>query len=350
MAKSLVMAAPQNCARCGGTVPVLRSSNSRLCGKCLLAWVSELGEPAVGTSHPEPLWDAGALTLEPYVLIAEIGRGGMGVIYRAIHRETREVVALKTILPQNAENPETLARFQREADVAQSFDHPHTMPILAVGNSEHGVPFFTMPLAPGGSLRHLIVKYRWRWRQIAELMVKIASAIQHAHQRGVLHRDIKPGNILFTEDHTPLVTDFGFAKLLVGSDDLTRAYDVFGTPGYVAPEQVAGKTRDLTVAADVYSLGAVFYELLTGRPPFLGNDPLGVLRQVTTRIPVRPRLFSPTVPEALEQICLRCLERAPTDRYASARELVDDLECWLDGRAVKPRPTLCGAPSSAYCW
>ena len=262
----------------------------------------------------------------------------MGVIYRAVHRGTHKEVALKTVLPQHAGDSEVQARFRREAETAQSFDHPHTMPILEVGCSETGLPFFAMPLALAGNLHHLKAKYRWRWRRIAELVAKVAAAVHHAHRRGVLHRDIKPSNILFAEDHEPLIADFGLAKPLVDSNDLTRSCAVLGTPNYVAPEQAAGRTRNLAATADVYSLGAVLYELLTGRPPFTGDNALDVLRKVNTKTPVRPRRLMPTVPEALEQICLRCLERDPTNRYPSARKLADDLERWLDGRAVTPRP------------
>lgn len=283
------------------------------------------------------MWTDDTPMLGAYALVEEIGRGGMGVIYRAVHRRTHEVVALKTVLPQYEDCPETLARFQREAETAQSFNHPHSMPVLEVGSSERSIPFFTMPLASGGGLHHLLAKYRRRWRQIAELMAKVARAVHHAHSRGVLHRDIKPGNILFTEDHEPLVTDFGLAKPLTGSDDLTRSYAMLGTPSYVAPEQAAGKPRELTAAADIYSLGAVFYELLTGRPPFVGDNPLSVLQQIGKKPPVHPRRLDPAVPAALANISLRCLERHPSDRYASARDFADDLERWLNGGKIVRR-------------
>ena len=303
----------------------------------MLAEAFESCEPSFGPTDPGPLWNGDMPVLGHYALVKEVGRGGMGVIYRAVHRQTHEVVALKTVLPQYAADSEILARFQREAETARSFDHPHTMPILEVGCAEESVPFFTMPLAPGGSLHHLNAKYRGRWRQIAELMVKVASAVHHAHHRGVLHRDLKPGNILFTEDHEPLVADFGLAKPLTGSDDLTRSCVVLGTPNYVAPEQAAGKTRELSAATDTYSLGAILFELLTGRPPFVGNNPLEVLEQIGRKAPVCPRLLVATVPEPLERICMRCLERAPGERYASAQVLAEDLQRWLDGRPILTR-------------
>ncbi len=326
------------CVNCGGRASGLATGKSRLCESCVLAWAFEPCEPSADTTDPTPSWESDAPVLGPYVLVEEIGRGGMGVIYRAVHRETREVVALKTVLPQYADDPEILARFRREAETAQNLDHPHTMPILEIGCSEKGMSFFTMPLALGGSLHHLNAKYRGRWQRIAELMVKVARAVHHAHLRGILHRDIKPGNILFTEEHEPLIADFGLAKPLIGSNDLTRSCTVLGTPNYVAPEQIAGKASDLTAATDVYGLGAVLFELLTGRPPFVGNNSLEVLEQIGKRPAIRSSRLVSGVPKGLDQICARCLERLPTNRYLSAGDLANDLECWLDGRPIADLP------------
>lgn len=329
------------CAACQRNAVLPLRTGSRLCEHCLLGLALdplEFAGDAFDADTTTPC--LASRTLGPYTLTEEIGRGGMGVIYRAVHRETSETVAVKTILPQYEGCAETLARFRREAEAAQSLDHLYSMPIHEIGCSDQAVPFFSMKLAHGGSLHQLNGKYRGRWRQTAELMVKVSQAVHHAHCRGILHRDIKPGNILFTEDHEPLVTDFGLAKPLTGADDLTRSCAVLGTPSYVAPEQAAGKTRELTAAADIYSLGAVLYELLTGRPPFIGDNPLQVLEQVGRAIPVRPRRLTPTVPEVLDRICMRCLERVPKDRYASAQEFGDDLERWLDGAQLAPRPAV----------
>ncbi|MBE7158131.1 MAG: protein kinase, partial [Rhodospirillales bacterium] len=190
--RSVDLCVAPKCLKCGRAALVLPSITSRICERCMLAWAFEPCEVPVAEPEPEPSWNSDAPGLGPYVVLEEIGRGGMGVIYRAVHRETHEVVALKTILPQYADDAETVARFRREAETAQGLEHPHTMPILAVGSSDEGVPFFAMPLALGGGLHQLKARYHRRWRRIAELMVKVSRAVHHAHTRGVLHRDIKP--------------------------------------------------------------------------------------------------------------------------------------------------------------
>ncbi len=283
-------------------------------------------------------WLQDAPKMGAYSLIEEIGRGGQGIIYRAVHRETRRIVAIKTLLSEDAGTLEALERFRREALAAQSLDHPYSMPIYEIGTSTEGLPYFCMKLASGGSLHHLKAKYRGRWRQIAELLVKIATAVHHAHRQGILHRDLKPGNILFTEDHEPMVTDFGLVKHLTGSDDLTRSCAVLGTPNYVSPEQASGNTRKVTAATDIYSLGAILFELLTDRPPFVGENPLDVLRQVAEQSPLKPTRYAPLVPKALETICMRCLRRRPEDRYDSAKDLENDLVRWLEGRKIGSLP------------
>ncbi len=327
------------CRICQNEFSLSVSTGTRVCELCLLNPPLETADPSARDADQErqPL-PPEISRLGPYILLEEIGRGGQGVIYRAAHCETNEILAVKTVLPQESASLETLTRFQREAAAGQSLDHPYAMPVREIGCSVEGRPYFSMKLATGGSLHHLGVKYRGRWRQIAELLVKISKAVQHAHNRGILHRDLKPGNILFTEDHEPLVTDFGLAKQFTGSDDLTQSCIVLGTPSYVSPEQAAGRTRDLTAASDIYSLGAILFDLLTGQPPFTGDNLLDVLQQVTHRSPRRPRSLVPTVPDALETICLRCLERQPENRYRSVQGLVDDLENWLHGRKVSSRP------------
>ena len=336
----------QTCPRCGASSFAATRVKTALCERCLLDLALQplSAEQCAGKdrrprqSDPMPVSDPGQ-TLGSYFVVEEIGRGGMGIIYRGRHKETGDTVALKTIPASHIGCEEILVRFRREAEAVSSLVHSHIMPIYEVGSDEAGTPFFSMKLAVGGSLHQLREKYRGRWRQIAELMEKISKAIHHAHEMGILHRDLKPGNILFTEDQEPLITDFGLAKALTGSDDLTQSCAVLGTPNYVSPEQAAGQTRDIGPASDVYSLGAILFELLTGRPPFTGDNPLEVLQQISTRSPQRPRKLVPAVPKTLEVICLRCLERWPEDRYHSAAGFAADLGRWLQGRQITSEPT-----------
>ncbi len=205
-----------------------------------------------------------------YDILAELGRGGMGVIYKARHRQTRRIVALKRVLDYHADSAETVARFRREAEAVASLDHPNILPIYDVGEFK-GLPFFTMKLATGGSLQEAKRALRDDPRHCVWLLARVARAVQHAHAQGILHRDLKPGNILLDGWREPLVSDFGLAKWLHSSTDLTRTLTVFGTPGYIAPEQAGGPSAGLRPAADIYSLGAILFDLLTGRPPFLGR-------------------------------------------------------------------------------
>ena len=222
---------------------------------------------------PDTQWRLGN-----YEIMEEIGRGGMGIIYRARQRHSRRIVALKRILSYHADSHETLTRFRREAEAAASLDHPNILPIYEVGESE-GVPFFSMKFATGGSLQQAGAALRQEPRQCLRIVAKVARAVQYAHRQGILHRDLKPGNILLDSLGEPLVSDFGLAKWLDASSDLTRTLTIFGTPGYIAPEQAQGRAAHLKPAADVYSLGAILFNLLAGRPPFLGENALAVIHQ-----------------------------------------------------------------------
>lgn len=327
-----------NCPNCARPSTLRRTQHISICEFCLFGLALDSDVPPIaGATDGSVTSPRSSFQIGNYSVLEEIGRGAMGVIYRAVHRATQEVVAIKTVLPEDQGNAEVLERFRREALAASSLDHPHSMPIYEVGCTEMDIPYFSMKLAEGGSLHDLGAKYRGRWRQSAELMVKISHAVHQAHERGLLHRDLKPSNILFTRDHEPLVTDYGLVKELAGSDRLTHSHAMLGTPSYIAPEQAAGKTRNLTVGADVYSLGAILFELLTGRPPFVGDNVLEILQQVTRRFPVRPRKIVRSIPKDLESICMRCLEREPADRYTSALDLADELETWLDGRRINSR-------------
>jgi len=273
-----------------------------------------------------------------YQILEEIGRGGMGVIYRARQRHSRRIVALKRILSYQADSQETLVRFRREAEAAASLDHPNILPIYEVSESEDGLPFFSMKFAAGGSLLDAAPALRNEPRRSVALMAKVTRAVQYAHLQGILHRDLKPGNILLDARGEPLVSDFGLAKWLDTSSDLTRTLTIFGTPGYIAPEQAKRSAANLTPTADVYSLGAILFDLFTDRPPFLGEHALAVIQQASEKPAPKLRSLIPGFDRDLETICAKCLEREPHARYRSAGDLAEDLERWLEGRPIIARP------------
>jgi WD40 repeat protein len=265
--------------------------------------------------------------------LEEIARGGMGVVYRARQRRLGRVVALKMILAGQFASPEAVQRFCSEAKNVARLDHPHIVPVHEVGE-HNGLPYFSMKYIDGSSL---VQRPPTAAREIAGLMAKVARAVHHAHQRGILHRDIKPGNILLDGAGEPYVTDFGLAKHVEEATAHTLSGAVVGTPSYMAPEQARGHSKRLTTAADVYGLGAVLYELLAGRPPFKGETPLETLQDVLTREAVPPSRLRSGMPRDLEVICLTCLRKEPERRYESALALAEDLERWLTGEAIRAR-------------
>ena len=274
-----------------------------------------------------------------FELLEEVARGGMGIVYKARQTQAGRLVAVKVLLAGHFAAPDFVQRFRTEAEAVAALDHPHIVPVYDVGECE-GQPFFSMKFVEGGSLAGRIARSGGRIaeREAVTWLCKLARAVHYAHQRGVLHRDIKPGNVLLDGAGEPFLTDFGLAKLAEKDSHLTRTTAMLGTPGYMSPEQARGEARELTTAVDVYGLGAVFYELLTGQPPFAGSTAMETVRQVLEREPRRPSLLRPAVDRDLETIGLKCLEKDSARRYGSAEALAEDLERWLRHEPVLARP------------
>jgi serine/threonine protein kinase len=294
-------------------------------------------------------------TFAGYELVEELGRGGMGIVYKARDPELQRDVALKMVLRGSLASEADLARFRSEAQAAAGLNHPQIVPIYQVGEHE-GQPYFCMKYVPGRTLAEVIAEGPLPPRQAAAYLAGIARAVQHAHDKGVLHRDLKPSNVLLQtvdppsshnavgqsalwnrQSAVPLLTDFGLAKRVEGGASLTGTGAILGTPTYMAPEQAAGDGKPVGPAADVYSLGAILYEMLTGRPPFLAASIMETLLLVRSEEPVRPRLLNPQIDVELELICRKCLEKRPEHRYGTAAQLADDLEAFLRGEPVSAR-------------
>jgi serine/threonine protein kinase len=306
----------RTCPQCRSELPT--DSPEGLCPGCLLR--TALGSENISSSsdvtlgvHEGPTLDSGRgsdggapISLQriryfgDYELIEEIAHGGMGVVYKARQVSLNRMVALKMILAGNLASSEEVQRFHVEAEAAANLDHPNIVPIYEVGEHE-GRHYFAMKLVEGSSLSQFKTRLNGEQRAVAKLIITVARAVHHAHQRGILHRDLKPANILVDARGEPHVTDFGLARRVERGDSLTESGTVLGTPAYMSPEQVAGG-RDVMTSSDVYSLGAVLYEMLTGRPPFQGRTPLETLRQVTEEEPARPRSLSASIDRDLETI------------------------------------------------
>ncbi len=300
--------------------------------------------PATGGGGPT---GGGPLGLPPgYEVTGELGRGGMGVVYRARQAALNRDVALKVVLGGGMASPLTRVRFLREAESLARLNHPNVVQVYEVGEAG-GTLYFAMELVEGGPLAERLAGEPQAPRHAAEMAERLARGVQAAHAAGVVHRDLKPGNVLLTADGTPKITDFGLAKWLGDDDGHTRTGDIMGTPSYMAPEQAEGR-REIGTAADVWALGVILYEMLTGRPPFKGATRLETMEQVRLREPVSPRALNPGVPRDLETITLKCLAKDPGRRYAGAGELADDLRRWIDGVPILARPA--GPAERAWKW
>jgi serine/threonine protein kinase len=284
-----------------------------------------------------------------YEIQKELGRGGMGVVYKARQVSLNRPVALKMIKAGVLADDAELRRLQNEAEAVAVLDHAGIVPVYEVGEHD-GQRYFSMKLVEGGSLAGQLASFTNNPKAAANLLAEMAEAIHHAHMRGILHRDLKPANILVDSEARPHVTDFGLAKMIESDVELTQSGAIMGTPAYMSPEQASGRRGTITTATDVYGLGAILYALLTGEAPFGGESLIETLDAVRSRPPEPPRKRSANTPRDLETICLKCLEKDPRRRYASAQALADDLHAWLDLRPISApawRPAFTTSPR--YC-
>jgi peroxiredoxin/tetratricopeptide (TPR) repeat protein/tRNA A-37 threonylcarbamoyl transferase component Bud32 len=301
--------------------------------------------PAHGTprssDNTHPLLSSDTDTPRPavlgYEILGELGRGGMGVVYKARHLRLNRIVALKMILAGAHAGSKEHKRFRSEAEAVARLQHPNIVQIHEVGESE-GRPYFSLEYVDGGSLAQRLDGTPQAARQSAQLIEALARAMNVAHQQNIVHRDLKPANVLLNRDGTPKITDFGLAKQMDSEHAQTGTGAILGTPSYMAPEQAAGRTREIGPAADVYALGAILYELLTGRPPFRGETPMDTMFQAISQEPVPPTRLQPKVPRDLETICLKCLQKEPAKRYPSALALAEDLQRFRSNLPIEARP------------
>jgi WD40 repeat protein/serine/threonine protein kinase len=282
-----------------------------------------------------------------YEVLEEIARGGMGVVFKARQVRLNRIVAVKMILSGQLASPEDVERFHTEAEAAAKLDHPGIVPIYEVGQHE-GQHYFSMGFVDGQSLSTRVAQGPLPAREAAEILRTVANAVQYAHENGVVHRDLKPGNVLLDSHGQPRITDFGLAKLTESRSELTRTGQILGTPAYMPPEQAAAQASAVGHLSDIYSLGAILYCLLTGRPPFQAATPIETLLQVQKQEPVAPRQLNPTIPLDLDTIVLKCLEKSPARRYSTAQDVVEELQRFLDGRPIVARPV--GSVERMWRW
>jgi TolB-like protein/Flp pilus assembly protein TadD len=323
------------CRKCGAAIPP--NSPQQSCGACLLE--SGLGpveperEPNVEIESSPMLMDFG-----DYELLEQIGRGGQGVVFRARQKSLNRTVALKVISLGQWASKAHLKRFRLEAEAAARLEHPGIVPIHEVGERD-GQCYFSMKFIEGGQLDEVVRRTPISIREAAELIARVARTVHYAHEHGILHRDIKPGNILLDRNGEPHLTDFGLARLVEADSTVTGTLEVLGTPSYMAPEQAAGNNAAVSSNTDVYGLGAVLYQLLTGQPPFAGGTTYETIRLLLDTEPRPPRLLNPKIDRDLSTICLKCLEKDPKRRYSSALALAEDLERWLKHEPIQARRT-----------
>src|SRR5438132_5259672 len=349
------------CGRCGATVS--GDATRVVCPACLLE--TGLGllsdEPIAGVANPGPYDSLHTLDgkkaarsarhgesvprrtkilseFGDYELLEEIGRGGQGVVYRAHQKSLNRIVALKVIGLGPWTTETHLKRFRREAEAAASLEHPGIVPIHEVGERE-GQCYFSMKFVEGGQLDEVFKHEPLSIRRAVELVAKVARTVHYAHEHGILHRDIKPGNILLDQHGEPHLTDFGLARLVEADSTVTGTLDVLGTPSYMAPEQAAGNNTEISRNTDVYGLGAVLYQLLSGHPPFAGGTTYETVKLLLETEPRPPRLLNPKIDRDLSTICRKCLEKDPHRRYSSALALAEDLEHWLNHEPIHARRT-----------
>ncbi|HEY6153206.1 MAG TPA: protein kinase [Candidatus Udaeobacter sp.] len=345
------------CRKCGAKI--LSDAPEGLCGRCVLK--AALGDfadaPVAGGDDPGHMEHAsrdepnvaanvskirGAAELlgelGDYELLEEIGRGGQGVVFRARQKSLNRTVALKVISLGQWASKAHLKRFRLEAEAAAHLEHPGIVPIHEVGERD-GSCYFSMKFVEGGQLEEVVRRTPISIRQAAELIAKVARTVHYAHEHGILHRDIKPGNILLDAKGEPHLTDFGLARLVESESSVTQTLDVLGTPSYMAPEQAVGNNAAISSVTDVYGLGGVLYQLLTGQPPFAGGATYETIKLLLDTEPRQPRLLNPKIDRDLSTICLKCLEKDPKRRYTSALSLAEDLERWLKHEAIQARHT-----------
>src|SRR5712671_5284303 len=344
------------CRKCGAKI--LSDAPEGLCAKCVLKTALMMppeapvaarddGGPAANVeanaaAAPHSKKAARAVELlgelGDYELLEEIGRGGQGVVFRARQKSLNRTVALKVISLGQWASKAHLKRFRLEAEAAARLEHPGIVPIHEVGERD-GQCYFSMKFIEGGQLDEVVKRTPMSIRQAVELIAKVARIVHYAHEHRILHRDIKPGNILLDAKGEPHLTDFGLARLVESESSVTHTLEVLGTPSYMAPEQAVGNSAAISSVTDVYGLGAVFYQLLTGHPPFAGGTTYETIKLLLDTEPRQPRLLNPKIDRDLSTICLKCLEKDPKRRYPSALALAEDLERWLRHEPIQARHT-----------